>query len=220
MKISTNTVIPQHSAKLIAFAANTRFEDIPAEAITYARRCLIDAIGCGLFGASQPWTKILAAQLLAEKSQGASTVFGHATPLAAPAAALINGTAIHGFELDDLLSAAVIHPGTVVIPALLAVAEDANASGADLLCAIAIGYEVTARISIAMGQDASQRGFHKTAIVGPVASAIAAASLLKLSVEQITCAAGIAASTASGVDRKSTRLNSSHVSESRMPSSA
>lgn len=159
----------------------------------------MDGIGCGLFGASQPWSEIMAAQLFAEKSQGASTLLGYAAPLSAAAAALANGTAIHGFELDDLLPAAIIHPGTVIIPALLAVAEAGNVSGDALLRAIAIGYEVTARISIAMGQDASHHGFHKTSVVGPVASSIAAASLLGLSEEQVTCAAGIAASMASGV---------------------
>lgn len=188
-----------HAARLIDFAAGTRLQDIPADAIANARRCLLDAVGCGLFGASQPWSRIMAAQLLAEKSQGACTVFGYSTPLAAPAAALANGTAIHGFELDDLLPAAIIHPGTVIIPALLAVAESENVHGDALLRAIAIGYEVTARISIAMGQDASHHGFHKTSVVGPVASSIAAASMLGLNTEQITCAAGIAASMASGV---------------------
>jgi 2-methylcitrate dehydratase PrpD len=194
-----HTPISDHTARLIAFAAHTQFENIPADAIVNARRCLLDAIGCGLFGASQTWTNIMASQLLAEKSQGVSTVFGHATPLAAPAAALSNGTAIHGFELDDLLPAAIIHPGTVIIPALLAIAESQNVSGDALLRAIAIGYEVTARISIAMGQHASHHGFHKTSVVGPVASSIAAASLLGLNTDQITCAAGIAASMASGV---------------------
>jgi 2-methylcitrate dehydratase PrpD len=190
---------PSHAAQLLAFVARTGYSDIPAQAIANARRCLLDAIGCGLFGASQPWSRIMAAQLLAEQSQGASTVFGHATPLSAPAAALANGTAIHGFELDDLLPAAIIHPGTVVIPALLAVAEHVDARGDALLRAIAIGYEVTSRISIAMGQEVSHQGFHKTSVVGPVASAIACASLLRLPEAQISCAAGIAASMASGV---------------------
>ena len=112
-----------HAAKLIEFVAALPAHAIPKVAFDNARRCLLDAIGCGLFGAGQPWSQIMSAQMFAEKSQGASTVFGYAAPLAAPAAALCNGTAIHGFELDDLLSAAVIHPGTVTVPALLAAAE-------------------------------------------------------------------------------------------------
>ena len=191
------------AAKLIEFAASLPSQAIPKAAFDNARRCLLDAIGCGLFGASQPWSQIMSAQMFAEKSQGAATVFGHAAPLAASAAALCNGTAIHGFELDDLLSAAVIHPGTVIVPAVLAAAEGGNTSrhtsGEELLRAIIIGYEVTARISLAMGMAASHQGFHKTSVVGPVASAIAVGCVLKLSAAQITCAAGIAASMASGV---------------------
>ena len=137
--------------------------------------------------------------MFAEQSQGAATVLGHAAPLSAPAAALCNGTAIHAFELDDLLSAAVIHPGTVIVPAVLAAAESSDASGEQLLRAIVVGYEVTARFSLAIGMQASNQGFHKTSIVGPVASAIAAGCVLNLNATQINDAAGIAASMASGI---------------------
>jgi 2-methylcitrate dehydratase PrpD len=195
-----------HAARLMDFVSmlqSAAMPPMPPLAFDNARRCLLDAIGCGLFGASQPWSHIMSAQLFAEKSQGASTVFGHAATLAAPAAALCNGTAIHGFELDDLLPAAIIHPGTVIVPAVLAVAESAReknaVSGEQLLRAIIIGYEVTARISLAMGTDASHHGFHKTSVVGPVAAAIAASCVLNLNAAQISCAAGIAASMASGI---------------------
>ena len=187
------------AARLIEFAVSLNTSAIPQSAYDNAQRCLLDAIGCGLFGASQPWSNIMAAQLFAEKSQGTSTVFGYSAPLAAPAAALCNGTAIHGFELDDLLPAAIIHPGTVIIPAVLATAENFNISGQKLLRAIIIGYEVTARISIAMGTQASHHGFHKTSVVGPVAAAIACGCVLNLNAQQIICAAGIAASMASGI---------------------
>ncbi len=189
----------QHAARLIDFSATLAPAAIPRTAFDNAKRCLLDAIGCGLFGASQPWSKIMAAQMFTEKSQGTSTVFGHVAALAAPAAALCNGTAIHGFELDDLLPAAIIHPGTVIVPAVLAVAEAVDASGEQLLRALVIGYEATARISLAMGTDASHHGFHKTSVVGPVASAIAAGCVLRLNAAQLTCAAGIAASMASGI---------------------
>jgi 2-methylcitrate dehydratase PrpD len=188
-----------HSARLFAFAAESADAEVPAIALENARHCLLDALGCGLFGAAQPWSAILSAQLLAEKSQGASTVFGHSETLAPSAAALANGTAIHGFELDDLLPAAIIHPGTVIVPAVLAAAEAADATMETLLRGIVIGYEVTSRISLALGTEPSQRGFHKTSVVGPVAAAIAAGVVLKLNVAQIACAAGLACSMSSGV---------------------
>ncbi len=188
-----------HAARLFEFAAQSANVAIPGTAIDNARRCLLDALGCGLFGAAQPWSAILSAQLLAEKSQGVSTVFGHRATLAPANAALANGTAIHGFELDDLLPAAIIHPGTVIVPALLATAEACDTSMENLLRAIVVGYEVTSRLSLAMGPEPSQRGFHKTSVVGPVASAIACGVLMKLNATQIAWAAGLAASMASGV---------------------
>jgi len=197
---ANSSAVPAHqAARMIEFFAGLSPGAIPRKAYDNAKGCLLDAIGCGLFGASQPWSKIIASQMFAEQSQGASTVFGHGAPLAAPAAALCNGTAIHGFELDDLLPAALIHPGTVIIPAVLAAAESANAGGEALLRAIIIGYEATARLSLAMGMQASNQGFHKTSVVGPVASAIAAGCVLKLSTPQLNHAAGIAASMSSGV---------------------
>jgi 2-methylcitrate dehydratase PrpD len=194
-----NSPETQCAGTFVEFATTLKSGAIPGIAYNNAKRCLLDAIGCGLFGAGQPWSRIMAAQMFAEKSQGASTVLGHAAPLAAPAAALCNGTAIHGFELDDLLPAAIIHPGTVIVPAVLAAAENADVTGVQLLRAIIVGYEATARISLAMGTQASHHGFHKTSVVGPVASAIAASCVLSLNAAQITCAAGIAASMASGI---------------------
>lgn len=194
-----NFLNTNHATAFIAHLSTLQASALPEATYAHAQRCLLDAIGCGLFGASQPWSRIMAAQLFAEKSQGAATVFGHAAPLAPAAAALCNGTAIHGFELDDLLPAAIIHPGTVIVPALLAVAEEASASGEQLLRAIVLGYEATARISISMGTAASHHGFHKTSVVGPVAAAIAVSGLLRLDAAQTTCAAGIAASMASGI---------------------
>jgi 2-methylcitrate dehydratase PrpD len=188
-----------HSGRLFDFAANAAKLVIPQSALGNARRCLLDALGCGLFGAAQPWSTILSTQLLAEKSQGAATVFGHHETLAPSAAALANGTAIHGFELDDLLPAAIIHPGTVIVPAALAAAESADATMEALLRGIVIGYEATSRISLALGTEPSQRGFHKTSVVGPVAAALAAGVVMRLNASQIACAAGLACSMSSGV---------------------
>jgi 2-methylcitrate dehydratase PrpD len=162
---------PDAAARLIQALHSLAPTVIPAQTYQNAKRCLLDALGCGLFGASQPWSKILSKQMLAEQSRGQATLFGEQQTLSAPAAALCNGTAIHGFELDDLLPAALIHPGTVIIPATMAIAEHKNVEGEALLRAIIMGYEVTARMSIAMGTLASQQGFHKTSVVGPVASA-------------------------------------------------
>lgn len=197
--VSIDTGRPQgHARRMIEFLHGLG-GDTPAAAMDKARWCLLDALGCALLGAQQPWGKIMAAQVLSEGSTGPSRILGRSETVAASQAALCNGTAMHGFELDDLLAEAVIHPGTVIVPAVLAAAQAVDASGLQVLRAIVAGYEATARISLALGMQPSQRGFHKTAVVGPVAGAIAAGITMRLPVEEVLHAAGLACSCASGV---------------------
>jgi 2-methylcitrate dehydratase PrpD len=170
-----------------------------SDPIDKARWALLDALGCGLLGARQPWGRIVAEEVLSERAQGTATILGQRAKVSPSQAALCNGTATHGFELDDLLSAALIHPGTVIVPAAFAAAEAADASGLQLLRGIVAGYEATERISLALGTDPSNRGFHKTSVVGPVAGAIAAGVVMGLVLRQLQWAVGLACSCASGV---------------------
>jgi 2-methylcitrate dehydratase PrpD len=112
---------------------------------------------------------------------------------------MANGTAIHGFELDDLHSGSGLHPGAVVVPAVIAVAESRGATGAAALASIVAGYEIAARLGIAGGVTPSQRGFHTTGIVGSVASAAAVANLLALDVDATSDALAIGAAQSSGL---------------------
>ncbi len=137
-------------------------------------------------------------EILAEGSQGHSTIVGYERTVAAPAAALCNGTAAHGFELDDHLDEAIVHPGAIIIPAALASAEAVNAPGSRLLLGLIAGYETLNRVGLAMGVDPSVRGWHKTALAGPVGAAVAAGVVMKLDSNQLLAAAALACSTASG----------------------
>jgi 2-methylcitrate dehydratase PrpD len=188
-----------HGRKLLAYAHALSLRDIPADVIDRAKTCLLDSMGCGLFGSTQPWSQILAAEMVDEGSSGHSSVIGCQTLLSAPVAALCNGTAIHGFELDDLIAASIIHPAASVIPAALATAESTDAGGGRLMEAIVAGYEVMHRLSLALGTEAAKRGFHTTSLVAPVACAVAAGKLLQLSQDQMFSAAGLACSAAAGV---------------------
>lgn len=188
-----------HALELIEFAAALAERPLPDAIARSAKRCLLDNFGCGLFGASQPWAEIMLAEIADDGSRGPCSVYGREGSVCATAAALVNGTAIHGFELDDVIPAALVHPGTVIVPAVIAAAEAANASGAHVLAAIVAGYEASARISLALGLEPSQRGFHKTSVVGPVASAIAAGTVMCLSVPRLQSAVGLACSMSSGI---------------------
>lgn len=160
-----------------------------------AKARLMDTLGCALYGGGQEWTQILLKNVLG--AAGKATAFGGGT-LPAELAALCNGTAAHGFELDDLLTDALAHPGAVVIPAALAVAEEDGADGGALLKAIVAGYEVVGRLGRALGPEASRRGWHLTGVAGPAGSAIAVGVLLGFDAAKLANAVGIACASAGG----------------------
>ena len=187
------------SRELVEFVHGLKLETLPPDIVQRAKGVLLDSLGCTLFGSLQPWSKIMADEVLSESPKGRSTIVGRKEPVAAPAAALCNGTATHGFELDDLLDEAIVHPGAIVVPAALAAAESVDASGSKLLTGIVAGYEVLNRVGLAAGTEPAHRGFHKTTIIGPVGAAVAAGVILNLKPEQLMAATGLACSTSSGI---------------------
>jgi len=194
-----STLPEGYGQELVSFAHGLALGDLPVDTISRAKTCLLEATGCGLFGSTQPWSRILLAEMTAEGAPGQCAVFGASATLAAPAAALVNGTAIHGFELDDLIAESITHPAACVIPAALAAGEAVGASGARLVEAIVAGYEVMHRVGLALGTEPAKRGFHTTSLVAPVACAVAAGKVMQLSLDQLYSAVGLACSAASGV---------------------
>src|SRR5580692_6825542 len=188
-----------HGQDLLAFAHGLALRDIPAGVADNARACLLDALGCGIFGSGQIWSRLLADEMLADGTTGHGTVIGRQKQLSASAAALCNGTAIHGFDLDDLIAESITHPAACVIPAAIAAAEAVDASGAQLLEAIVAGYEVMHRVGLALGVEPARRGFHTTSLVAPIACAVAAGKVLSLNLDQMLSATGLACSASSGI---------------------
>ena len=144
-----------------------------------------------------PWGKMIADFAYAEKSQGDATVLGRRESIAAARAALCNGTAMHGIELDDVETGGQVHPGSVVIPAALAAAEHCGASGERLLLGIVAGYEAISRVGKAITEVALS--FHMTGVAGPVGAAVAAGVSMNLPSEQILRAIGVACSCSAGI---------------------
>jgi 2-methylcitrate dehydratase PrpD len=197
--LKMGTATQSHGQDFLAFAYGLALSDLPPGVVDNAKACLLDALGCGIFGSGQVWSQILADEMLAEGAPGHSTVIGHRRRLSAPAAALCNGTAIHGFELDDLIAESITHPAACVIPAAIAAAEAVDASGERLLEAIVAGYEVMHRVGLALGVEPAKRGFHTTSLVAPVACAVAAGKVMSLNRDQMFSAVGLACSSASGI---------------------
>lgn len=145
------------------------------------RRLLLDCYGVGRIGAVQPWSVSLGKWAQRCSGTGKAPIIGtdiHARPTVA---AFVNGTAAHGYELDDTHEASMSHPGAVIIPAALAVAADRDCGMEETFAAIASGYEAMARIGMAArASDVIHDGFHPTALFGPFGSATAAAVLMGL----------------------------------------
>src|SRR6202035_2730909 len=135
---------------------------LPADVAAHLKTCLLDSIGCGIYGARQPWGKIAADVMVGFSGGGVSSLFARPEKVSAADAALANGTAIHGFEIDDAHVSSSHHPGAVTLAASLAVAEAQGSSGEQILTALAAGYEVGIRVGICAGITHSTSGYHVT----------------------------------------------------------
>jgi 2-methylcitrate dehydratase PrpD len=184
---------------LATWAAELTLAAVPAEVIAHLKTCLLDSIGCGLFGALQPWGRAVSDVAVDLSSGGVASLFARREKVSPADAALANGTAIHGFELDDAHVGSSLHPGSVALPTSLATAEVERASGEQFLTALAAGYEVGLRLGVCAGVAHSTSGYHVTGTVGAVGAAAAAARVLSLSPVQFAHALGIGATQAAGL---------------------
>ena len=189
------------SATLAAYAASLRFEEFPAPIIGRAKESLIDAIAISLRGGDMPWSRIVVEFVRLEGSRGNSRIIGFEELVArSELAALANGVLAHALELDSLRKpGAGVHPGAIVVPAALAVAQEVRATGKDLLAAIIAGFEVLLRVGTATWHSAEPRGFHAPGLTGPFGAAASAGRLFGLTGDQMNTAFGIAGSTSSGL---------------------
>src|SRR6202030_3905172 len=126
--------------------------------------------------------------------------WGTGQRLSSPHAALVNGTQVQGFELDDTHRQGVLHVGAVTLPALIAVGEShAQLSGRDFLTAAVSGYEIGPRVGLCMGQEHIGQGWHSGATVGVFSAAAGAARGLGLAADATVHALGIAGTQSSGL---------------------
>jgi 2-methylcitrate dehydratase PrpD len=163
---------------------------------TRAALHILDWIGCAAAGTVTPPGQAMIAYARTMPA-GNSRAFGGLT-LAARDAALVNGSFGNVLEMDDVYRTALLHPGPVVIPTALAIAEARQASAAHLLDAVIRGYEAMIRVGCSVGA-AHYRQFHNTATCGVFGSAVAAGALLGLDDRQFVHALGNAGTQASGL---------------------
>ncbi len=187
--------------RFAAYIASLAAGPLPDEAAAAARRVVVDWFAAAVPGGVEPPATLLIAAL-GEDELGHGRAMLVPSGLRAPirTAALINGAASHTIEFDDIYSAGLYHPGTVVIPAALAVCQGRGASGATFLRAVVAGYEVSNRIAAAVN-PAHYRYWHTTGTVGHFGAAAAAASVLGLDAGRAGHALANAASMAAGLQQ-------------------
>ncbi|MBI4540826.1 MAG: MmgE/PrpD family protein [Gemmatimonadetes bacterium] len=186
--------------RLAQFVAGLRYDDLPASVVEHAKLCVLDSLGCCLFGVGLPWTRLVIDFVREQGGRPQASVLGTGHRTSASLAALANGTAGHAFELDDVHRGAILHPGSLCFPAALAVAEARGGTpGRELLTAVVAGYEVGARVGMAATQGLFFRGFHPQGTTGVFAAAASAARALGLDVARSQHALGIAGSQAAGL---------------------
>jgi 2-methylcitrate dehydratase PrpD len=182
-----------------AVAVRDGYVPVPDEVLERARVLLQDFVGVALGGVPEESSGAVRAGLALLGTRGDATVLGTVERLAPPHAALANGAAAHAIEMDDTHQGGSIHLGAAIFPAALAAAELAGAGGGRVLAAAVAGYEVAARLAMAVGPAAHyRRGFHPTATCGAFGAATAAGCLLGLDVPRLAAALGIAGTQASG----------------------
>ncbi len=199
------------------YAQDFRDWPIPAQPLHHAKRALIDWYAAAVPGA------VVAPATLLERARAEDLDHGRAALVlgrraTARAAALINGTAAHTVEVDDIFKFGIYHPGAPTIAAALAAAQDIGASGASLLRAVIVGYEISTRIGAAMGR-AHYRFWHNTGTVGTFGAAAACAELYRLDTARFAHALATATTFAAGLqqafrlDSMSKPLHSGHAAE-------
>ncbi len=189
-----------HTRGIAEFVAGLRYDRIPAEVRERLKLLALDSLGCALYGANLPWSRILIECLARLDRSDGCGAWGTARRFSAPHAALINGTLIQSFELDDVHRYGVLHVGAVTLPPLIAICElRPGMTGKDFLTAAVAGYEIGPRVGMCMGPEHIGQGWHSGATVGVFSAAAGAAAGLRLSAEGTVHALGIAGTQAAGL---------------------
>lgn len=193
------------SATLARFAAELKFDDIPAPVLRRAEDLCLDWLASALAGkgarpveAIERFALAMGPALTWGKDVAAAEVLISRRASSAYFAALVNAAASHYVEQDDVHNGSVFHPATVVFPPALALAQALGKSGKDFLLAAVVGYEVGIRVGEFLGR-AHYRIFHTTGTAGALAAAAAAGSLLGLDAERMLHAFGSAGTQAAGL---------------------
>ncbi|MBS0641890.1 MAG: MmgE/PrpD family protein, partial [Proteobacteria bacterium] len=190
------------TAELGAFVASLRFSDLPASVVAAAQNVILDALGCaiGAWTDDRPKADIMCALAGTFRAAPVATVWGsQGVRTDAAVAALANGALVNAADFDDTHKRALLHTGSVVVPAALALAEERGLSGQAVITAVVAGYEAAVRVGMAV-MPTHYRFWHSTATNGTFGGAATAASALGLDANGARMALGFAGTQAAGLN--------------------
>jgi 2-methylcitrate dehydratase PrpD len=190
---------PGVTQDLARFVVGTRWDDVPLPVRHQAKRSLMNFFAVALAGCRSGPVEI-ALRSLAEFSGGKqAAVVGRSERIDALSAAFLNAAGANVHDFCDTHLRTVIHPTAPVAPAVLALAELRQLSGADVLLGFVLGNEVQARIGLAISPSHYNRGWHITSTCGVFGAAAGSGKLLGLDEQQMVWALGTAATQSSGL---------------------
>lgn len=191
---------------------------LPAEVVHHAKRVVVDWFAAAIPGGVMDPARLLREALVDGHSSGPAVLLPDGQRVPARTAALVNGTAAHTAEVDDIFREGIYHPGAPTIAAALASAQHLDRSGDGLLRAVVVGFEIGNRVAATI-QPAHYRFWHTTGTVGTLGAAAAVAALLRLDPAGIAHAMATSATMAAGLqqafrsDAMSKPLHAGHAAE-------
>jgi 2-methylcitrate dehydratase PrpD len=179
-----------------SFAESVKSAELPQGARDTIRNLLLDVTGLCVAARNNDYVAAARASAI---QNGSASALGHAGSFGPYDAALINGTAAHGEDYDDTFEGGPVHAGAVIVPAVLAIAEERGLDGDAVTRGIAVGVELMCRMSLVTPQAIHKACFHPTAVIGAPAAAGAVAAAIGLNASKTMHAIGVSGSLASGI---------------------
>jgi len=187
------------SRALASYSSSLHFDDIPEEVRTVVKHCVLDWLGVTLAGSREDAGRIVREEALDQGGAPQATLIGDGARTSIAQAALVNGTASHALDYDDVQFTFFGHPTVTVLPAVLALAERDGRNGRDLMTAFVAGVEVGCRVGQYVTDAHYARGHHATGTLGTFSAAAATARMLGLDAGTCATALGIAATQAAAL---------------------
>ena len=174
---------------------------LPDRVTEKVKQCIFHALACSCGGYHLPWSRAAIDHLKELDTTGRSTVLIAGLKASPPDAALANSVLGHSIIQEDMHMGSTSHPGSMIIPAAMAMGEHVGCSGVDLIGAIVLGYELMSRIGRSVVSMEFCRTHRPSSVLGPLGAAAAGAKLLGLDRQRTADSLGLAGNLSMGFNQ-------------------